>query len=55
MHYQVPPHGEDKLVQCVRGRIFDVAVDLRPDAPSYRRSISAELSADDTRLSADVL
>ena len=50
MHYQVPPHGEDKLVQCVRGRIFDVAVDLRPDAPSYRRSVSTELSADDTRL-----
>ena len=31
MHYQAEPHGEPKLVRCVRGAIFDVAVDLRPD------------------------
>ena len=36
MHYQAEPHGESKLVRCVRGAIFDVAVDLRPDSPTYR-------------------
>jgi len=50
MHYQAPPHGEPKLIHCVRGRIFDVAVDLRRDAPSYRRSAWTELSADVNRL-----
>jgi dTDP-4-dehydrorhamnose 3,5-epimerase len=50
MHYQAEPHGEDKIVACVRGRIFDVAVDLRPDSPSYRRWASTELSADGNRL-----
>ncbi len=34
MHYQADPHGESKLVRCVRGRIFDVAVDLRADSPT---------------------
>ena len=37
MHYQAEPHGESKLVRCVRGAIFDVAVDLRPDSPTYCR------------------
>lgn len=50
LHYQIPPHGEDKLVQCVRGRIFDVAIDLRPDASSYRRAVWTELCADRDRL-----
>lgn len=49
MHYQPAPHGETKLVRCVRGRIFDVAVDLRPDSPTHRRWVSAELSADNGR------
>jgi dTDP-4-dehydrorhamnose 3,5-epimerase len=35
MHYQVDPHGECKLVRCVRGAVWDVALDLRPDSPSY--------------------
>ncbi len=34
MHYQADPHGESKLVRCVRGAIFDVAVDLRADSPT---------------------
>lgn len=50
MHYQAPPHEEPKLIQCVRGRIFDVAIDLRFDAPSYRRWVCTELSADENRL-----
>jgi dTDP-4-dehydrorhamnose 3,5-epimerase len=37
MHYQRAPHGEGKLVRCLRGAIFDVVVDVRPDSPSYRR------------------
>jgi dTDP-4-dehydrorhamnose 3,5-epimerase len=46
MHYQAEPHGEPKLVRCVRGAIFDVAVDLRKDYPSYCVWHGAELSAD---------
>lgn len=49
MHYQPAPHGETKLVRCVRGRIFDVAVDLRRDSPTFRRWTAAELSADNAR------
>jgi len=46
MHYQAEPHGEPKLVRCVRGVIFDVAVDLRADSPAYCRWHGAELSAE---------
>jgi dTDP-4-dehydrorhamnose 3,5-epimerase len=46
MHYQEQPHGEAKLVRCVRGAIFDVAVDLRPASASYCRWHAVELSAD---------
>jgi dTDP-4-dehydrorhamnose 3,5-epimerase len=43
LHYQVSPYGEPKLVSCLRGRIFDVAVDLRPDSPTFRNWLSIEL------------
>lgn len=46
MHLQAPPHGEPKLVRCVRGAIFDVAVDLRPGSPTYCRWHGVELSAE---------
>lgn len=46
MHYQAEPHGESKLVRCVRGAIFDVAVDLRADSPSFRRWHGVELTAE---------
>ena len=46
LHYQPAPHAETKLVRVTRGRVFDVAVDLRPDSPTYRRWTGAELSAD---------
>jgi dTDP-4-dehydrorhamnose 3,5-epimerase len=46
MHYQADPHGESKLVRCVRGSIFDVAVDLRGDSPTYRGWHGVELSAE---------
>jgi dTDP-4-dehydrorhamnose 3,5-epimerase len=35
MHYQVPPYAETKFVSCIRGEVFDVAVDLRPDSPTF--------------------
>lgn len=46
MHYQAAPHAETKLVRVARGRVFDVAVDLRPDSPTYRQWTGVELSAD---------
>lgn len=46
MHFQRSPHGETKLVRVVRGRIYDVAVDLRPDSQTHRQWIAAELSAE---------
>ena len=35
LHYQSPPHAQDKLVRCTRGEIFDVAVDIRKGSPAY--------------------
>jgi dTDP-4-dehydrorhamnose 3,5-epimerase len=46
MHYQADPDGESKLVRCVRGAIFDVAVDVRPDSATCRRWHGVELSAE---------
>lgn len=46
LHFQTPPRGQDKLVRCIRGRIFDVAVDLRSRSPTYGHWVGAELSAD---------
>jgi dTDP-4-dehydrorhamnose 3,5-epimerase len=46
LHFQVPPRGQDKLVRCIRGRIFDVAVDVRRGSPTYGRWVGAELSAE---------
>jgi dTDP-4-dehydrorhamnose 3,5-epimerase len=49
MHYQPEPHAEAKLVRAVRGRIFDVALDLRAGSPTYRQWTCAELSATNGR------
>lgn len=49
LHYEAAPHEETKLVRVTRGRIFDVAVDLRPDSPTYLKWTGAELSADSGR------
>jgi dTDP-4-dehydrorhamnose 3,5-epimerase len=46
MHYQVAPHEEAKLVRCTAGAIFDVALDLRPDSPTFGESFGTELSAE---------
>ena len=45
MHYQVAPATEAKLVRCTRGAVLDVAVDLRPDSPSYLQHVAVELTA----------
>jgi dTDP-4-dehydrorhamnose 3,5-epimerase len=44
LHFQAPPHAQGKLVRVPRGRILDVAVDIRVGSPSYGRWVSAELS-----------
>lgn len=49
MHYQHPPHAEIKLVRCIRGAVFDVMVDLRPDSPTRLQWHGEELSADNHR------
>jgi dTDP-4-dehydrorhamnose 3,5-epimerase len=45
IHWQAAPWGEAKLVRCVRGAVFDVAVDLRRDSPSFCRWVAFELDA----------
>jgi len=49
MHYQAAPFAETKLVRCVRGAVYDVAVDLRRDSPTFRRWVGVELSAANRR------
>jgi dTDP-4-dehydrorhamnose 3,5-epimerase len=49
LHYQEPPHAEAKLVRCTRGWLWDVAVDVRPESPTYLRWVAVELSADNRR------
>lgn len=46
LHYQLPPRAQDKLLRVVRGRIFDVAVDIRRDSPTFGRWVGLELSAE---------
>jgi dTDP-4-dehydrorhamnose 3,5-epimerase len=45
IHFQRPPHGQDKLVRCIRGSIFDIAVDLRRGSPTYGHWVGTTLSA----------
>jgi dTDP-4-dehydrorhamnose 3,5-epimerase len=49
-HYQLAPYQEDKLLRCVRGRICDALVDLRPDSPTYLKHITVDLSAENFRM-----
>jgi len=50
LHYQAAPAAQTKCVRVVRGAIFDVAVDLRPESPTYRQWVGVELSADNHRM-----
>lgn len=49
LHYQLPPHAQGKLVRVVRGRAFDVAVDIRRGSPTFGRWVGIELSAENRR------
>jgi dTDP-4-dehydrorhamnose 3,5-epimerase len=49
MHFQCAPHEEAKVVSCLRGSIFDVVVDLRPDSPAYLRWFATTLREQDLR------
>ncbi len=46
LHFQFQPHAETKIVSCLRGEVFDVAVDLRPGSPTFLRWHAEILSAD---------
>ncbi len=46
LHYQAPPHAQDKLVRVIKGRVFDVVVDVRKGSPTFGAWTSAELTAD---------
>lgn len=49
LHYQSPPHAQGKLVRCVRGRIYDVAVDIRRGSPGYGQWIGVDLCPENGR------
>ena len=50
MHYQLAPRQEAKVVSCMRGAIYDVALDLRRDSPTYLKWVAAELTAENRRM-----
>ena len=49
LHFQAPPHAQAKLVRCGRGRLFDVAVDIRRSSPRFGHWVGVELSAENGR------
>ena len=46
IHFQKPPCSQGKLLRCTRGSIFDVAVDLRKNSPTFKQWVSVELTSD---------
>ena len=50
LHFQRPPHAEMKMVRCLRGRVWDVAVDIRTGSPTFLRWHAEELSPDTTKM-----
>ena len=50
MHYQLPPHAEMKLVRCIKGRVWDVAVDLRSRSPTFLKWHAEELTSKNARM-----
>lgn len=50
LHYQQEPYGQAKLVRCSRGRIYDVAVDIRPNSPTFGKYVKVELSEDNKKM-----
>lgn len=50
MHFQYPPHAEMKMVRCLRGRVWDVAVDVRAGSPTFLQWHAEELAQDDAQM-----
>ena len=50
LHYQAKPFGQAKLVRCSKGRIYDVAVDIRPNSPTYGEYVKVELSEENKNM-----
>jgi dTDP-4-dehydrorhamnose 3,5-epimerase len=50
LHYQIAPYEEAKLMRCIRGAIYDVIIDLRPESPTYKRWLGVELTADNHKM-----
>lgn len=50
LHYQAKPYQQAKIVRCVKGKITDIAVDIRPESASYGRYVKAELSEDNKHM-----
>lgn len=49
LHYQIEPYAQGKLVRCIEGEVFDVAVDIRDGSPTYGKWVGVNLSADNHR------
>lgn len=49
LHYQLPPHAQAKLVRCVQGEVFDVAVDIRQSSATFGKWVGVHLSAENKR------
>ena len=49
LHFQCPPFTQSKLVRCVKGKVLDVAVDIRKGSPTYGQHVAVELSEDNLR------
>ncbi len=49
IHYQLAPKAEDKIVRCIRGALYDLLVDLRPDSPTFLRHVGVELTAENRK------
>ncbi len=50
LHYQLPPHSEMKLIRCLKGRVWDVALDLRANSSTYLQWHAEELSAENGKM-----
>ena len=50
MHYQAKPYGQAKLVRCSKGRIYDVAVDIRPNSETFGQYVKVELSEENKQM-----
>lgn len=49
LHYQLPPHAQTKLVRVVKGRVLDVAVDIRKNSPTFGKYVAVELSGENKK------